>query len=448
VSGEPNMLAQDIVDLCRKHTFFSWSVQSATHPIPITRAEGCYLWDANGKKYLDFSSAMINVNIGYQNPKVVAAIKEQAERLCYVHPAMATEVRGKLGRLIAEITPGNLNKVFFVLGGAEANENAIKFARLYTGRHKIITRYRSYHGATYGAMSASGDPRRLPVEPGIPGVVRVFDPYCYRCTFGKDRETCNRECITHIEEVIQLEGPGNIAAIIMEGITGSNGIIIPPDDYWPRIRQICDKYGILLISDEIMSGFGRTGKWFAVDNWGVVPDIISMAKGLTAGYVPLGAVVVSEPIANYFEDHMLCQGLTYSGHALGCACGVAVINVYKEDKLLENCQRMGKILGEELKRIKEKHRSVGDVRHIGLFSLLEMARNRKTKEPIAPWNASGKEMETMNKIVAKCAEKGLSIFVRWDWVFVCPPLCINESQLREGLAILDDALEVTDAVAS
>jgi len=441
-------LAQDIVRLNRENTFISWSVQSAVKPIPVTRAKGCYFWDADGKQYLDFCSALMNVNIGHQHPKVVAAIKEQADRLCYAHPAMATDVKGELGRLLAEVTPGNLKKTFFTLGGAEAMDNAIKFARLYTGRSKFITRYRSYHGATYGAMSLSGDPRRLAVEPGITGVVRVFDPYCYRCIFGKDKETCGRECITHIEEVIKFEGPKNIAALVVEGVTGSSGLIVPPDDYWPRLRQICDKYGILLIADEVMSGFGRTGKWFGVDNWGVVPDIITVAKGLTSAYVPLGAVVVSEPISDYFENNMLWLGLTYGGHALACATGIAVINVYKEEKLIENCQRMGKVLGEELERLKDNHRSVGDVRYIGLFSVIELVKDKKTKEPTAPWNASSGEMETMHKVQARLLEKGLSTVVRWNWVFVCPPLCISESELREGLAIVDDALEVADAVAS
>ena len=448
VLDKGNTSAQEVVRLNREYAFFSWTVQSATQPIPVAQAKGCYFWDTDGKRYLDFSSALMNVNIGYQHPKVVAAIKGQADKLCYAHPAMATDVRGELARLLAEVTPGNLRKTFFTLGGAEANDNAIKLARLYTGRFKVITRYRSYHGATYGAMTLSGDPRRLAIEPGIPGVVRVFDPHCYRCVFGKDKATCDRECITHIEEVIKFEGPENIAAILMEGVTGSSGIIVPPDDYWPRLRQICDKYGILLISDEVMSGFGRTGKWFGVDNWGVTPDIITLAKGLTSGYVPLGAVVVSEPIAEYFEDKMLWLGLTYNGHALACACGIAVINAYKEDKLLENCQRMGKVLGDGLERLKDNHRSVGDVRHIGLFSVIELVKDRKTKEPMAPWNASSGELETMDKVKARLLEKGLSTVLRWNWVFACPPLCINESELKEGLAIVDDALEIADRMAS
>ncbi|RLC80033.1 MAG: aspartate aminotransferase family protein, partial [Chloroflexi bacterium] len=268
----PEKSAEEIVQENLEYTFFSWSVQAEVNPIPVVGGKGSYFWDANGKRYLDFASQLINLNIGHQHPKVIQAIKEQADKLCYAAPGMATDVRGELGKLLAEIAPGDLCKTFFALGGAEANENAIKFVRLYTGRHKIITRYRSYHGATAGAMTLSGDPRRLPVEPGIPGIVRVQDPYCYRCPFGWTPETCHRECITHVEQVIKFEGPENVAAIFLEGVTGTSGLIIPPDDYWPRMREIADKYGILLVSDEVMSGFGRTGEWFAVNNWGVVPD--------------------------------------------------------------------------------------------------------------------------------------------------------------------------------
>jgi len=360
---------------------------------------------------------------------------------------MATEVRGGLGRLLAEITPGNLKKSFFVLGGAEANENAIKIARLYTGRPKVIARYRSYHGATHGAIALTGDPRRWPAEPAIPGVIHVFDPHCYRCVFGKRPDMCQRECITHIEEVIRFEGSENVAAIVMEGVTGSNGIIVPPDDYWPRLREICDKYGILLISDEVMSGFGRTGEWFAVDNWGVVPDMITMAKGLTSGYLPLGAVVVSEPIADYFEDHMLWCGLTYSGHPVSCAAAIATTNVYKEEMLVENAKAMGKVLGGELERLREKHPSVGDVRYIGLFSVIEVVKDKKTREPMAPFNASADEMGVMAKVKPALLERGLYTVVRWNWIFVVPPLCITEAELKEGLTIIDEVLEMTDEEA-
>jgi taurine--2-oxoglutarate transaminase len=426
-----------MIELNREYTFFSWSVQSAAAPIPITRAEGVYFWDVDGKRYIDFSSQLMNVNIGHQHPKVVRAIQEQAAQLCFAHPGMATEPRGLLGKKLAEITPGNLKKTFFCLGGAEANENAIKMARFYTGRHKIMARYRSYHGATHGAIALTGDYRRLPVEPAMPGVVHFLDPHCYRCPFGWTRQTCHRECISHVEEVINYEGPDRIAAIIMEGVTGTNGLIVPPDDYWPRIREICDKYDMLLISDEVMSGWGRTGKWFAVDNWNVAPDMITTAKGLTSGYVPLGALIVTDKIADYFEDKMLWCGLTYSGHPLACAAAVATIEVYEEDGLIENAVKVGRHLGQRLEDIKARHPSVGDVRYIGLFTALEIVKSKATKEPIDPLTETGKFLRA----------NGLFTFIFHNVVFVVPPLCITEAQIDEGLAIVEKALEITDGVA-
>lgn len=433
--------AQEIVRLNREYTFFSWSIQSAVNPIPAVRGEGVYFWDADGKRYLDFSSQLMNLNIGHQHPKVVRAIQEQAAQLCFVQPALATEPRGRLGELLAQITPGDLKKTFFCLGGAEANENAIKIARAYTGRHKIIARYRSYHGATHGAMALTGDHRRWPAEPAIPGVIHVFDPYCYRCHFGWTRDTCHRECITHIEDVIRFEGPQNIAAIFLEGVTGSNGLLVPPDDYWPRMRELCDKYGILLVSDEVMSGFGRTGKWFAVDHWGVVPDIITCAKGITSGYVPLGAVIVSEKIAQYFEDKMFWCGLTYSSHPLACAAALATLQVYEEDKLIENAATLGQYLGQRLEEIKARYAKVGDVRYIGLFSVIELVRDKETKEPLAPWGGKSAEM---NQIGAFLRENGLFTFINGHMLFIVPPLCINRSQLDEGLEIIERALELVN----
>jgi taurine--2-oxoglutarate transaminase len=429
--------AQEIVSKNKEYTFFSWSVQGQVDPIPVTRAEGVYFWDADGKRYLDFSSMLMNMNIGHQHPKVVKAIQDQAAKLCFVHPGLATEPRGQLGELLAKVTPGNLKKTFFCLGGAEANENAIKIARFYTRRHKLLARYRSYHGATHGAIALSGDYRRPPVEPSMPGVVHFLDPYCYRCPFGWTRETCHRECIQHVEEIIGYEGPDQIAAIFMEGVTGSNGLIVPPDDYWPRIRQICDRYGILLVSDEVMSGWGRTGKWFAVDNWGVTPDIITTAKGITSGYVPLGAVIVSEPIAKFFDDKYLYAGLTYSGHALACAAAIATIQVYAEEHLLENAAQVGKHLGSRLEELKARHPSVGDVRYIGLFSAIELVRDRLTKEimPDSSMNAVGKFLRL----------NGLFTFISHGMVYVVPPLCITAEQLDEGLEIIDRALAQADA---
>lgn len=430
------MTGEDMIRLSREYTFFSWSVQSAVHPIPITSGQGVYFWDADGKRYIDFSSQLMNLNIGHQHPKVIRAIQEQAAKLCYAHPGMATEARAVLGEKIAAVTPGNLKKTFFCLGGAEANENAIKIARQYTGKHKILARYKSYHGATHGAIALTGDYRRLPVEPAMPGAVHFLDPYCYRCPFGWTRDTCHSECIRHVEDVIKYEGPDHIAAIIMEGITGSNGLLVPPDDYWPRVREICDKYGILLISDEVMSGWGRTGKWFAVDHWNVVPDIITTAKGITAGYVPLGAVIVSEKIAQYFEDNMLWCGLTYSAHPLACAAGSATISVYEEDGLIENAANLGVYLGERLETLKTSHPSVGDVRYIGLFSALELVTNKASKEPCPVMGAIGQFLRA----------NGLFTFIFGSVLFIVPPLCITAAQLDEGLSIIEQALAIGDKV--
>lgn len=433
--------SQEIVNMNKEYTFFSWSIQGQAVPIPVERAEGIYFWDTDGKRYLDFSSQLMNANIGHQHPKVVKAIQDQAAKLCFVHPGNATEPRGLLGKKLAEVTPGNLKKTFFALGGAEANENAIKIARFYTGRHKILARYRSYHGATHGSIALTGDYRRLAVEPALPGVVHFLDPFCYRCPFGQEKASCKRECISHLEEVIGYEGPDKIAAIIMEGVVGSNGLIVPPDDYWPRVREICDRHGILLISDEVMSGWGRTGKWFAVNNWNVTPDMITTAKGITCGYVPLGAVIVSEPIANYFNDKYLFAGLTYNGHALACAAALATIEVYEEDKLIQNASKVGKHLGAALEKIKEKHISVGDVRYIGLFSGIEVVKNRVSKD-VMP----ARVMAEAGKVLR---ENGLFTFIMSNSmgsvIFVVPPLCINEQQLNEGLRIVEKALDLTDA---
>jgi taurine--2-oxoglutarate transaminase len=437
------LTSQEIIQMNREYTFFPWSVQGQVNPIPVEKAGGIYFWDTDGKRYIDFSSQLMNTNIGHQHPKVVKAIQDQAGKLCFVHPGNATEPRGLLGKKLAEVTPGNLNKTFFTLGGAEANENAIKIARFYTGRHKILARYRSYHGATHGSIALTGDYRRLAVEPAMPGSVHFLDPFCYRCSFGQKIESCKRECISHLEEVILYEGPEKIAAVIMEGVVGSNGIIIPPDDYWPRVREICSKYGILLISDEVMSGWGRTGKWFAVDNWGVTPDMITTAKGITSGYLPLGAVIVSEPIANYFDDKYLYAGLTYNGHALACAAGVATIEVYEKEKLIENAVTVGKQLGTALEGIKKNHHSVGDVRYIGLFSAIELVTNRETKQSFSP--------NAMTEVGKVLRQNGLFTFIMANnmgsIVFVVPPLCITNDQLNEGLAIVEKALEVTDKAA-
>jgi taurine---2-oxoglutarate transaminase len=432
--------SKEIIQENRDYSLFSWSVQATSNPIHITRGEGVWFWDGEGNRWLDFSSQLINLNIGHQHPKMLEAIKKQVDELCFAGPSFATEPRGVLGRKLAEVT--GLAKAFYTLGGAEANENAIKMARLYTGRDKIITRYRSYHGATMGVMSASGDPRRWPVEPGVPGIVRVFDPYCYRCPFGKTPDSCGRECVSHIDEIIQMEGPHTIAAIMVEGITGSNGLLVPPDDYYPRLRALCDKYNLLLIDDEVMSGFGRTGKWLATQHYGIQPDIVTSAKGLTSGYMPLGAVVVSKPIADYFETNMLWGGLTYSGHPVSCAAAIANLRVYEEERIFENVETQGLYLAGRLEEMKRRYACVGDVRYKGLFSVLELVRDKQTKEPLAPFNGNSPEM---SKLAAHLKSRHLYAFTRFNMLWVCPPLIITQEELGQGLDVIEEALRLVDA---
>jgi taurine---2-oxoglutarate transaminase len=440
-----DLTRQQILDLSRETTLYEWTAQNSMKPLVVDHAKGIYFWDADGKRYMDFNSQLMCVNIGYGDERVINAITKQLQAVPYVAPTTSTTaVRAELGRLLQEITPGNLSKAFFTNGGAEANENAIKIARWVTGRQKIIARYRSYHGATAGAITLTGDPRRWAAEPGIPGVVRAMDPYRYRCRWCGDKPACTLDCLNHIEDIITFEGPQTIAAVIIETVTGTNGIIIPPDGYLQGLRELCDRHGILLIADEIMSGFGRTGEWFGVDHWKVVPDIMTVAKGLTSAYVPLGATIVTDKIAAQFDDKPLYAGLTYNSHPVGCAAAIACINVYKEDHLIENAKQLGGVLSAELGRLKEKHPSVGDVRSIGLFSLVELVKNRQTREPMTPYNPKATELGAMAPFAAYLREHGLFTFVRWNTFFVNPPLCITEAELREGLAIIDAALEITD----
>ena len=433
----PTMSGQEIVDLTRKHTLFEWSAQSKVDPIPVARAKGIYFWTPEGKRFTDFNSQLMSVNIGHGDERVIRAITEQASVLAYANPFMATEPRARLGQKLAEITPGDIDTFFFTNGGAEANENAIKIARFFTGRHKIIARYRSYHGANAGAISLTGDPRRWAAEPGIPGVVRVLDPY-----HGIERGWESAETsLAMIEEIIQLEGSHTIAAFILETVVGTNGILIPPDGYMQGVRKLCDKYGILMIADEVMAGFGRTGEWFAIDHWKVVPDLICMAKGLTSSYIPLGAVGMRHHIAQHFQDKVFYGGLTYNSHPMGCATALATIRVYEEDNLIENARKMGAILKDLGAELQKKHPSVGAVRSIGLFGIVELVRSRKTKQPMAPFNGTSDEMVALGKFFR---ENGLYTLVRWNTFYTNPPLCINEQQLREAFAIIDKGLEITD----
>ncbi|MFZ5634672.1 MAG: aminotransferase class III-fold pyridoxal phosphate-dependent enzyme [Bacillota bacterium] len=439
-----NYTAEDTFRDDRQYVIHSWSVQGQLNPPVVNRAEGIYMIDGNGKKIIDFASQLVNSNIGHQHPKVVAAIKEQADKLCYISPPFATEARSRAAKKIVEVAPGNIKQVFFANAGAEANENAVKMARAYTKKFKILSRYRSYHGATFMAIALTGDPRRPPVEPAAPGVVKVFDPYCYRCTFGKEYGKCKLECVEHIGEVIMYENPDTVAAIIVEPVIGTNGVIVPPPEYMPRLREICDRNNVLLICDEVMTGFGRTGEMFAVNHWNIRPDIMTMAKGVNSGYVPLGVVAVDRKIADYFQSTMFWGGLTYSGHALACAAAEATIEAYQEENIVANSKAMGAIMLEEMKKIRERHRCVGDARGLGLFGCLELVKNKETREHLVPWNGAPGIM----KDVFKAAwDKGVYLMLRWNFLFLFPPLIINEQQLRQSMAVIDEVLEIADKAA-
>jgi len=429
-----------------KHTLFSWTKQSDLNPINVERAKGVYIYDRDGKKYLDFSSQLMNVNIGHGHPAIKDAVVKQMNDVSYVYPGMITEVRGELGKKLAEISPGSLNKTFFTLAGADAVENAIKIARVFTGRHKILAQYRSYHGATYAAISAGGDPRKFDIDSqGMPNIIHFENPYFYRCPWGSQtEEECTKKATEHVERIIQFENPESVAAIILEGESGSSGCIKYPPGYWQKIKAIADKYGILTIDDEVMSGFGRTGKWFAIEHFGVDPDIICMAKGLTSGYIPLGGIIVKEEIAKHFDDIPLPLGLTYSAHAVSCATALATIKVYEDENLLENATEMGKYLDARMEEMIAKHPSIGDYRNTGLFGVIELVKNRETREPITPWNAKPNEMDITNKMAAKIRELGMFTFVRWNWIFIAPPLCITKEQIDEGLQIISEAISIAD----
>lgn len=441
ISEKQEILANNL-----SHTLFSWSAQKGLNPINVDYAEGIYVYDRDGKRYIDFSSQLMNVNIGHGNPKVKEAVMKQMDEVSYVYPGMVTKVRGELGKKLSEITPGSLNRVFYTLGGAEAIENAIKLARNYTGRHKVIAQYRSFHGASYGAISAGGDPRKLQVDSqSVPNIIHIENPYSYRCPWkSKTSEECGERAAENLEQVIQYEGTENIAAIIMEGESGSSGCIKYPAGYWKKVRAIADKYGIVLIDDEVMSGFGRTGKWFGIDHHGVVPDIMTMAKGLTSGYIPLGAMMVKEEIAKHYDNKPLPLGLTYSAHAVSCAAALAVLNIYEEDHLIENAARMGRYIEKRVSEMAKKHPSIGDFRNTGLLGCIELVKNRNTKEPMAPFNAKPNEMEIMNKVAAKIRELGMFTFVRWNYIFIAPPLIITEEQIDEGLEIISKAIAIAD----
>jgi taurine--2-oxoglutarate transaminase len=433
----PATTSEEIVALSREHTFFSWSVQGQLDPIAIDHAEGVYLYTPEGKRILDFNSQLMSVNIGHGDRRVIDAITEQAMKLQYVQPAFATEIRARLGQKLAEILPGDLDKVFFTLGGAEAIENAIKMARHFTGRIKVLARYRSYHGATFGAMTLTGDPRRWPNEPGLVGVVRYPDTH----RWGEKDPRPVEESLQGLEDVIRYEGAHTIAAIFAETIVGTNGILIPPDGYLQGIREICDRHGILMVADEVMAGFGRTGQWFGVDNWGVVPDLMTMAKGLTSSYLPLGAVAMNHKIAEKFDSMYYSGGLTYSSHPVSLAAALATIRVYEEDHLIENARAMGEVMHSWHHRLAEKHPSVGTVRNIGLFGVIEVVRSQKPWTPMANYNGTSDEMKAIGKYFR---EHGLYTFVSGHMIHTNPPLPITESQLNDGFEVIDAALDIAD----
>ena len=435
--------ATEIIQNNLDYTLFSWSKQKGIAPIAIKHAEGVYLYDYDDNRIIDFSSGLMNVNIGHGDQRITEAVVKQMQEVSYVTPSCVTKVRGELGKKLAEICPGDLNKAFFTLCGATSIENAIKLARLYTGRHKILSRYQSYHGASIGAISASGDPRRIAVDAQqAPNFIHFDLPYLYRWEYGE--ENMLKESVAQLERMIAYEAPGNIAAILLEGESGSSGCLQYPAGYLKAVREICDKYGILLIMDEVMSGFGRTGKWFGFQNHDIVPDMICMAKGLTCGYLPFGCLMVSDTIAAKYDDNVMALGLTYSAHPVSCAAALATLKIYEDDGLIENTVAMGKYMEEQVELLKQKHPSIGDFRNTGLLGCIELVKNRTTKEPMAPFNAKPDEMVVMNKVAAKLKELGLYTFVRWSYIFVAPPLCVTKEQIDEGLAIISEAIKIAD----
>lgn len=438
------MTGEEIKELQKKYVLQSWSKQKNINPIPIAKAEGIYMYDYDGKRYTDMSAQLVNLNVGFGNKLINDAIVKQLEQYAYIGPSYGVESRAKLAKMIIDRMPDNMGKVFFTNGGADANENAIKMARLYTGRPKVFSRYRSYHGSTFGAGSLTGEPRRASIEPGIPGFVKFFDPYIYRepvIKFESEKQATDYY-LAKLREQIIYEGSDQVAAIVLETITGSNGVIIPPKGYLPGVRKICDEFGIIMICDEVMAGWGRTGKLFAFENFDVKPDIVSFAKGVTCGYVQLGGCVVSKEIAAYFDDNTLLCGLTYSGHPLACAAGVACVEYYDKANILDNVNKVGKVLGELLEEMKEKHKCVGEVRYIGLFSSLELVKDKATGEPLVPY---GKDPDgKMGKIIGALKAKGFCTYSHENMVFVNPALIITEAQLREEMAKLDEVLAEVD----
>ncbi|MCW3094215.1 MAG: tpa [Ferruginibacter sp.] len=432
-----------VIQDCLDHTLFSWSKQKGIAPLAIKYGKGVYLYDYDDKRYIDFSSGLMNVNIGHGDQRITEAVVKQMQEISYVTPGCVTKARGDLGKKLAAICPGDLNKAFFTLCGATSIENAIKLARMATGRHKIISRYQSYHGSSIGAMTASGDPRKLPADAQqAPNFVHVDIPNAYRYPHGE--ENLLKDSIDQFERIVAYEGAANIAAVLLEGESGTSGCLKYPDGYLKGVREICSNNGILLIMDEVMSGFGRTGQWFGFQNHGIVPDMIAMAKGLTCGYLPFGCLMVSDKISAQYDDKMLALGLTYSAHPVACAAALETLKIYEEDNLFENARSMGQYVNEQVALLKQKHPSIGDFRNTGLLGCIELVKNRITKEPMAPFNAKSEEMVIMNKVAAKIKDLGMYTFVRWGLVFIAPPLCVTKDQIDEGIAIISEAISIAD----
>jgi taurine---2-oxoglutarate transaminase len=434
----------------REHVIYSWTAQDRLDPLRVVGGDGCRFWDADGRRYLDFASQVVNLNLGHRHPRLVEAVRRQAETLYGLAPSFASEPRSRLARLLAEVTPGDLGLSLFTTGGAEANENAVKLARWVTGRPKVVARYRSYHGATAGAAALTGDPRRWPAEPAVPGVVRLHDPYPYRCAAGAHEAGADCPICAggpHLEEVLRFEGPESVAAVLLETVAGANGVLVPPPGYLASVREVCDRHGILLILDEVMTGFGRTGRWFACEHWDVTPDIMTLAKGISAGAVPLGAVVVSERLRPWLEEHEFASGLTACGHPLACAAGVATVEAMRDERLVENAAAMGSVLAVELPRLGREHPSVGEVRGLGMLWGLELVRDRETREPLVPYGASGRAAEPMAALRQAAMDRGLHLFTHGSLIVVAPPLIMGREELREGLDLLDGVLTVADELA-
>jgi len=435
---------QEVYDLDRAHVFHSWSAQQLIKPLPIAAAEGCYYWDYEGKKYLDFSSQLVNTNIGHQHPKVVAAIQEQAARLATIAPQHANDARSEAARLITSLAPERHNKVFFTNGGADAIENAVRMARLHTGRHKVLSAYRSYHGNTTTAVTLTGDPRRWANETGVAGIVHFFGPYPYRSPFWSDSDEQEAErALQHLESVIAFEGPQTIGALVLESVVGTAGVLIPPANYLAGVRELCDRYGIVYIADEVMAGFGRTGDWFAFEHFGVVPDLIAFAKGVNSGYVPVGGVIISDEIAATFDERVFPGGLTYSGHPLAAASIIATLTAMQDEGIVENAKRVGEdVIDPGLRELAERHPVIGEVRGMGVFWALDLVRNRATREMLVPYNASGEANAPMAELVGACRQRGLMPFTNYNRLHVVPPCTVSDAEAKEGLAILDDAFTV------